>query len=87
VTSTEVTDLAAEREARRAETNEELGMRLIEAIQDAAVKVLGKGLTIGYVEGFDPMSVSIDIKRANLVGTSPWFWHKALILHDSTPKM
>jgi hypothetical protein len=22
-----------------------------------------------------------------LNGTSPWFWHKALILHDSTPKM
>ena len=65
--TTEVTDLAAAREARRAETNEELGMRLIEELPETARRVLGKGLTISYVEGFDPMSVSIDLKRVNYV--------------------
>src|SRR5690349_20076589 len=60
--TTGVTDLAAEREARRALTNTELGMLLIEELHETAHRVLGKSLTISYVEGFDPMSVYIDLK-------------------------
>jgi hypothetical protein len=67
LTTTEVTDLAAEREARRAETNEELGLRLIEELHETARRVLGKSVAISYVAGFDPLSVSIDLKRVNYV--------------------
>src|SRR5690349_17599797 len=65
--TTGVPGLVAEREARRALTNTELGMLLIEDLHETARRVLGKSLTISYVEGFDPMSVYIDLKRTNYV--------------------